>query len=75
MNKETLQYKEITEENGNKTILKSKRLKRHSIFAKEMNTSSKYLTHQVIPNIGETGVHLAEDFAAFLEEYNSVNTV
>ena len=40
-----------------------------------MGTSSKYLTHRVIPNIGATGIHLAEDVAAVLEEYNSVNTV
>ena len=40
-----------------------------------MGTSSKYLTHRVIPNIGTTGVLLAEDVFAVLEDYNSVNTV
>ena len=32
-----------------------------------MNISSKYLTHQVISNIGAIDVHLAEDVAAVLE--------
>ena len=40
-----------------------------------MGTSSKYLTHQVMPNIGAIGVHLTEDVAAVLEEYNRVNAV
>ena len=31
-----------------------------------MGTSSKYLTHRVLPNIDETGI--------VLEEYNNVNT-
>ncbi len=40
-----------------------------------MGTSSTYLIQQIIPNIGATDVHLAENVATVLEEYNSVNTV
>ena len=39
-----------------------------------MSTSSKYLIHPVMPNIGATGVHLVADVAAVQEEYNSANT-
>ena len=40
-----------------------------------MGTSSKYLTHRVIPNIGPIGFHLAVDVGAVPEDYNSVNNV
>jgi len=74
VDKDTLIYNEI-EENGVKKIKKSKGPERHLTFTREMGTSSKYLTHRIIPNIGATGIHLAEDVSAVLEEYNSVNTV
>ena len=37
-----------------------------------MDTESKYLTHRVIPNIGVTGIVLAN---VVLEEFNNVNTI
>lgn len=40
-----------------------------------MNMESRYLTHRVIPNIGATGVVLAEDVTAVLEEFNSINSI
>lgn len=75
VDKDTLQYKEVMEGNGEKKIKKIKGPERHLTSTREMGTESNYLTHRVIPNIGATGVLLAEDAAAVLEEYNSVNTV
>ena len=72
MDKDASQYKEITEENGDKNILKPER---HLTFTREMGTSNKYLTHRVIFNIGASGVHLIEDVVAVLGVYSSVNTV
>ena len=41
-----------------------------------MGTSNKYLTHQVIPNIGSSSVYIAGDAAAAAPEvYNNINTV
>ena len=72
VDKDTFLYK-ITKENGKK--IKRKGPEHHLTFTREMCTSSKYLTHRVIPNVDATGVHLTEDIAAVLEMYNSVNTV
>ena len=73
MDKDTLLYKEITKENGDKKILKSKGPKCH-LKLREMDTSSKYLTESY-QTLVQLVFNLAEDVAAFLEVYNSVNTI
>lgn len=40
-----------------------------------MNIESRYLIHRVISNIGATGSVPAEDVAAVLEEFNSINSI
>ena len=53
--KDTLLYKEIVLENGQKTMKKTKGPERHLTFTKETPYESNYLTHRVLPNIGATG--------------------
>ena len=68
-------YKEITQGNSDKKILKCKGAEHRLTFTREIGPISKYFIHWVIPNIGATRVHWAEDVAAVVEEYNSINTV
>lgn len=56
-----------------KKIKKFKEPERH-LITREMGTESKYPACRVIPNIGATGVLLAEDVAAVLEEYCKGNS-
>ena len=55
MDKNTLLYKGIVVENGQKTKKKTKGPERLLTFTKETPYESKYLTHRVLPNIGATG--------------------
>ena len=48
------------EENGQKTMKKTKGPECHLTFTKETPYESKYLTHRVLPDIGATGTVHAE---------------
>ena len=63
------------EENGQKTMEKTKGPERHLTFTKETPYESKYLTHRVLPNIGATGAVHAELVVDVLHEFNSENTI
>lgn len=69
--KDTLQDKEITEENGEKR--KSKDQSATSL-SPEIDKESRYITNRIIPKIGATGRILA-DVAFVLKEFNSVNSI
>ena len=49
--KDTLIYKEIMEENGEKSLKKSKGPERHLTFTKEMAHEREYLTNWIFPNM------------------------
>ena len=67
--------RKFVEENGQKTMKKTKRPERHLTFTKETPYESKYLTHRVLPNIGSTGAVHAEQVVDVLHEFNSENTI
>ena len=75
MDKDTLLYKEIVAENGQKTMEKPKGPERHLTFTKETPYESTYLIHRVLPNIGATGAVHAELVVDVLHEFNSENTI
>ena len=75
MDKDTLLYKEIVLENGQKTMKKTKGPERHQTFTKETPYESKYLMHRVLPNIGPTGAVHAEQVMDVSHEFNSENTI
>ena len=63
------------EENGQKTMKKTKGLERHLTFTKETPYESKYLTKRILPNIGATGALYAEQVMDVLHEFNIENTI
>ena len=68
VDKDTLLYK-ITEENGDKKILKKQGTRERWALQVNIIPTEPYLT------LVQLVFNLAEDVAAFLEEYNNVNTV
>ena len=75
IDRETLKYDVVRDENGEEKWIKSKGPERHLTFTREMGLKSEYLTHRAIPNVGATGVVLTEHVDAVLNDYNSVDTV
>ena len=67
--------RKFVEENGQKTMKKTKEPECHLTFTKETPYESKYLTHRVLPNIGATGAVHAEQVVNVLHEFNSENTI
>ena len=67
--------RKFVEENGQKTMKKTKGPERHSTFTKETPHESKYLTHRVLPKIGATGAVHAELVVDVLHEFDSENTI
>ena len=67
--------RKFVEENGQKTMKKTKGPECHLTFTKETPYESKYLTHRVLPNIGATGAVHAEQVVDVLHEFNSENTI
>ena len=67
--------RKFAEENGQKTMKKTKGPERHLTFTKETLYESKYLTHRVLPNIGATGAVHTEQLVDVLHEFNSENTI
>ena len=63
------------EENGQKTMQKTKGPERHLTFTKETPYESKYLAHRVLPNIGATGAVHAEQVVNVLHEFNREKTI
>ena len=72
VDKDTLQYRGKLQTNKQQ---KSKGPEHHLNFTKEIDTESRYFNYRVISSITATGVVLAEDVVAVLEQFNSVNTV
>ena len=66
--------RKFVEENGQKTMKKTKGPERHLTFRKE-TYESKYLTHRVLSNIGATGAVHVEQVVDVLHEFNSENTI
>ena len=75
MDQDTLLYKELVEENGQKTMKKTKGPERHLTFTKETPYESKYLTHRGLPYTGATGAVHAEQVVDVLHEFNRENTI
>ena len=67
--------RKFVEENGRKTMKKTKGPERHLTITKQAPYESKYLTHRVLPNIGATGAVHAEQVVDVLHELNSENTI
>ena len=67
--------RKFVEENGQKTMKKTKGPECHLTFTKETPYESKYLTHRVLPNIGATGIVHAEQMVDVLHEFNSESTI
>ena len=67
--------RKFVEENGQKTMKKTKRPERHLTFPKETPYESKYLTHRVLPNIRATGTVHAKQVVDVLHEFNSENSI
>ena len=67
--------RKFVDENGQKTMKKSKGPERHLTFTKETLYESKYLTHRVLPNISATGAVHPEQVVDALHGFNSENTI
>lgn len=76
VDKDTLVFKEIIDEDGEIKLRKEKTKEHHLTFTNEdASTGGTYLTHRVIPVKGATGAVLAKEVASVLEEFNSLETV
>ena len=76
IDKDTLLYKEVIDENGNPKLKKSKEDEHHLTFTRETGKENGiYLTHRTIPIKGATGVLLGKECASVLEEFNSKETL
>ena len=67
--------RKFVEENGQKTMKKTKGPECHLTFTKETPYESKYLTHRVLPNIGAIGAVHTEQLVGVLHEFNSENII
>ena len=76
IDKDTLMYREVMDENGETKLKKGKGEEHHLNFTKEPGTESgTYLTHRVIPVEGATAAVLSDEVHSVLEEFNSVHTL
>jgi hypothetical protein len=76
IDKGTLAFKEIVEEDGQIKLKKEKTCEHHLTFTNESaSAGGTYLTHRVIPVKGATGDVLAKEVYSVLEEFNSIETV
>ena len=76
VDRETLLYSEVNDEEGVMKLKKGKGPEHHLTFTKESGTEcGTYLTHRTVPLTGATGVRLGEEVHSVLEEFNSVQTV
>ena len=70
IDKDTLMYREVKDENGETKLKKGKGEEHHLTFTKEPGTESgKYLTHRVIPVEGATAAVLCDEVHSVLEEF------
>lgn len=76
VDKETLVYREVKDENGEIKLKKGREQEHHLTFTKEPGKESgTYLTHRVIPIKGATGNRLSEEVYSVLEEFDSIHTL
>ena len=75
IDKDTLMYWEVMDENGETKLKKGKGEEHHFTFTKEPGTESgRYLTHRVIPVKGATAAVLSDEVHSVLKEFNSFHT-
>ena len=76
IDKDTLMYREVMDENGETKLKKRKGEEHHLTSTKEPGTESgTYLTHRVIPVKGATAAVLSDEVHSVLKEFNSVHTL
>ena len=76
IDKDTLMYREVMDENGETKLKKGKGEEHHIFFTKEPGTESgRYLTHRVVPVKGPTAAVLSDEVHSVLKEFNSVHTL
>lgn len=75
LDKDTLKYKEVVDENGLKSVKKTKSPERHLTFTKETPSESHYLTHRILPKTGATGAVHADQVLDVLKEFNSESSI
>ena len=77
IDKDTLMYREVMDENGETKLKKGTGEEHHLTLTKEPGTESgRYiLTHRVIPVKGATAAVLSDEVHSVLKEFNSVHTL
>ena len=76
MDRNTLVYREVEDEDGNARIKKDISHKHHLTFTQESgNEQGSYLTHRVVPLIGATGSALANITHSVLQEFDSTESL